>query len=229
MIDLGPAGKPPNPIRLLLVDDHVVFRAALRALLEKQQAVVVVGEAGRGDEALDCCKVTRPHVVLMDLVMPGEGGLDATRRIVALGIGTRILVLTALAQERQLLDALEAGASGFVEKAAPVQEVTRAIRVVAAGRLVLGGDAAKLVVLQRYWKEGQAADERATADRLTGRDREVLALLALGYSPKEIGRKLTLSARAVEGWRTRLMDQLGLRHRPELVRFALHTGLLERQ
>src|SRR5256886_11650219 len=98
------------PIRLMLVDDHVVFRAGLRALLEKQRGVSVVDEAGRGDEAVERVRAVRPDVVLMDLAMPGQGGLEATRRIVALGTGTRVLILTGLPQEQQLLDVLEAGA-----------------------------------------------------------------------------------------------------------------------
>src|SRR2546427_9653834 len=117
VIALGPADKLRNSIRILLVDDHVVFRAGLRALLEKQRDLVVVGEAGTGDEGVARAYLTRPDVVLMDLAMPGGGGLEATRRIVALGIGARVLVLTAVAQERQLLDALEAGAGGIPEKA----------------------------------------------------------------------------------------------------------------
>jgi DNA-binding NarL/FixJ family response regulator len=225
-IALGPADKLRKTTRILLVDDHVVFRAGLRALLEKQRDLVVVGEAGTGGEAVVRAQATRPDVVLMDLAMPGEGGLEATRRIVALGIGAKVLVLTAVPQERQLLDALEAGASGFIEKAGPVEDLTRAIRTVGAGRLFLGADAATLVVLQRYWKEGQTEDERAAADRLSGRERQVLALLALGHSSKEIGHRLAVSTKMVDDYRAELMDRLGLKRHPELVRFALRTGLL---
>jgi len=145
---------------VLLADDHVVFRAAVRALLKKRRDLVVVGEAGTGDEAVASAAATRPDVVLMDLAMPGSGGLEATRRIVALGIGAKVLVLTGLPQEKQLLDALEAGASGFVEKAGPVEELTRAIRTVTQGQLFLGADAAKFVVLQRYLRDRRRGDER---------------------------------------------------------------------
>src|SRR5947208_3383985 len=133
---------------------------------------------------------THPHVVLMDLAMPGKGGIEATRRIVALGFGTKVLVLTALPQELQLSDALEAGASGFMRKIAPVEELTRAIRVVADDRLFLDEDAARLMVLHRYSKAGQADDEKVTAERLSAREREVLALLALGHSSRAMGQKL---------------------------------------
>ena len=225
MFDTGVAGGREE-IRVLLADDHAVLRAGLRALLEKEPGLVVVGEAASGSEAVALAKTTRPHVVLMDLVMPGNGGIEATRRIVALGLGAKVLVLTALPQELQLCDALEAGASGFMQKVAPVEELSRAIRAVAADRLFLDEDAARLIVLQRYSKAGQVDDEKVTADRLSTRERQVLALLALGHSSKEIGLKLSVSPRTVDEYRARLKDRLGLARRPELVRFALRTGII---
>lgn len=225
MFDLG-APSVRRETRLVLADDHAVLRAGLRALLEKEAGFVVVGEAKTGSEAVALVGATRPHVVLMDIAMPGEGGIAATRRIASLGLGTKILVLTALPQEQQLCDALEAGASGFVRKSAPIEELTRAIRAVADDRLFLDEDAARLVVLQRYRRGGLVEDEKAAADRLSRREREVLSLLALGHSSKEIGQKLSLSPKTVDEYRARLKDRLGLTRRPELVRFALRTGLL---
>jgi len=220
------AAGGPRAIKLVLADDHAVLRAGLRALLEKESDLVIVGEAGTGSEALTLAKSTRPHVVLMDLAMPGNGGIEATRRIVALGLGIKVLVLTALPQETQLWDALEAGASGFMQKVAPVEELSRAIRAVADDRLFLDQDAARLMVLQRYRKAGQVDDEKVTAQRLSARERQVLALLALGHSSKEIGIKLSVSPRTVDEYRARLKGRLGLERRPELVRFALRTGIL---
>ena len=225
MFGLG-AASDRREIRVLLADDHAVLRAGLRALLEKEPGLVVVGEAGTGNEAVALAKTARPHVVLMDLAMPGIGGIEATRRIVALGLGVKVLVLTGLPQELQLSDALEAGASGFMQKIAPVEQLTRAIRVVADDRLFLDEDAARLMVLHRYRKAGQADDEKVTAERLSDRERQVLALLALGHSSKEIGLKLSVSPRTVDEYRARLKDRLGLQRRPELVRFALRTGIL---
>ena len=225
VVDTGSPSRG-REIRVLLADDHAVLRAGLRALLEKEPGLVVVGEAASGSEAVALAKTTRPHVVLMDLAMPGKGGIEATRRIVALGIGAKILVLTALPQEAQLSDALEAGASGFMQKVAPVEELSRAIRAVADDRLFLDQDAARLMVLHRYRRAGQVDDEKVTAGRLSAREREVLALLALGHSSKEIGLKLSVSPRTVDEYRARLKDRLGLLHRPELVRFALRTGIL---
>jgi two-component system response regulator NreC len=225
MFDTHVVGRR-REIRVLLADDHAVLRAGLRALLEREPGLVVVGEAGSGSEAVALAKTTRPDVVLMDIAMPGKGGIDATRRIVALGHGAKVLVLTALALELQLSEALEAGASGFMQKVAPVEELTRAIRAVADDRLFLDEDAARLMVLQRYRKAGQVDDEKVTADRLSSRERQVLALLALGHSSKEIGLKLSVSPRTVDEYRARLKDRLGLARRPELVRFALRTGII---
>jgi two-component system, NarL family, response regulator NreC len=216
------------PIRILLVDDHAVFRAGLRALLERQPDAVVVGEAGSAEEAVASARATGPDVVLMDVAMPGGGGLEATRRIVALGIGAKILILTGLPQEEQLLDALEAGAHGFIEKAGSVNDLMQAIRTVMSSRLFLCADAAQLVVMQRHRKESDD-DERAAARQLSAREREVLTLLALGHSSKEIGRKLALSAKTVDGYRARLKSRLGLARRSDLVRFVLRAGLLPLQ
>ncbi len=151
----GSTTRSRGPIRILLVDDHLVFRAGVRALLGKQHDLVVVGEAGTPDEAVARATAARPDVVLMDLALPGQGGggLGATRRIVGLGFGAKVLVITALPREQELLEALESGACGFVEKMAPAEDLTLAIRTVAAGRLFLGTDAAKLVVLQRYRRD----------------------------------------------------------------------------
>src|SRR3989475_2645968 len=133
MFDTGVAGGRQE-IRVLLADDHAVLRAGLRALLEKEPGLVVVGEAASGSEAVALATTTRPHVVLMDLAMPGKGGIEATRSIVALGIGAKILVLTALPQEAQLSDALEAGATGFMQKIPPRVGDSHALRAVAGDR-----------------------------------------------------------------------------------------------
>ena len=136
-MDFGPTPNPRNPIRILLVDDNVVYRAGLRALLWMQGDLVVVGEAGTGEEAVACAKATRPHVVLMDLSMPGKGGVWAMRQLTALGVRASVLVLTALSQEWELLEALEAGARGFAEKGGPVEDLVQAIRRVREGQLFL--------------------------------------------------------------------------------------------
>lgn len=229
MIDLGVAAPSRQVIRLLLVDDHIVFRAGLRELLDKQPGFEVVGEAGTGEEAVARVKEAHPDVVLMDLAMPGQGGLAATRQIATLRLGVKILVLTALPQDPQMLEAFEAGALGFVEKISPVEVLTRAIRSVHSTGLFLCPDAAQLIVLQRYRTGGQVEDEKTAAGRLSERERRVLALLAQGYTAREIAGKLGVSPKTVRGCRARFRHRLGLRHRPDLVGFALRTGLLAPQ
>ena len=157
VMNLGPTPNPRNAIRILLVDDNVVYRAGVRALLGKQRDLVVVGEVGTGEEAVTCANATRPDVVLMDLAMPGKGGLWAMRRLTALGVKAKVLVLTALSQEWELLEALEAGARGFVEKGGPVEDLVRAIRTVTTGERFLGVDGAGFAVLQRYMKETRSS------------------------------------------------------------------------
>jgi two-component system response regulator NreC len=229
MIDLGVAAHPRQIIRVLLVDDHVVFRAALRALLERQADCEVVGEAGTGEEAVVCVKEERPDVVLMDLAMPGEGGIAATREIAALGFGTTILVLTGHPQDPHLLEALDAGARGFVEKVGPVEDLMRAIRSANATHLFLCPDAAQLIVLERYRRDGRSEDETTVAGRLSELERHVLGLLAQGYTVRETAGRLAVSPKTVRVCRTRFRDRLGLRDRPDLVGFAARTGLLEAQ
>jgi two-component system response regulator NreC len=228
VVDLGLAAPSRQIIRLLLVDDHVVFRAGLRGLLDKQPGFAVVGEAGTGEEAVARVKEACPDVVLMDLAMPGEGGLAATRQIARLGLGVKVLVLTALPRDPQLLEVFEAGALGFVEKISAVDELTRAIRTVNTNQLFLCPDAAQLIVLERYRIEGRVGDEKASLDRLSECERRVLALLAQGYTVREIAGKRAISPKTVRACRTRVRDRLGLRHRPDLVGFALRMGLLER-
>ena len=156
-MNLGPTPNLRNAIRILLVDDNAVFRAGVRALLGKQRDLVVVGEVGTGEEAVTCATATRPDVVLMDLAMPGKGGLWAMRQLTALGVRAKVIVLTALSQEWELLGALEAGARGFVEKGGPVEKLVRAIRTVTTGEPFLGVDGAGLAVLQRYLKETRSS------------------------------------------------------------------------
>jgi DNA-binding NarL/FixJ family response regulator len=214
----------PQPISILLADDHALLRAGLRSLLDAEAEFEVVGEAGTGEEAVDLAKDLKPDIVVMDLSMPGAGGLEATRQIAALQQGTRVLVLTMHAEEEFLLPVLEAGGSGYVRKTSADEDLTSALLTVARDEVFLYPSAAKLL-LQRY-KEADADDERSPLKKLTEREREVLALTAEGFSSSEIGRKLFISPKTVDTYRSRVMEKLGLSHRTELVRFALRTGLL---
>jgi len=201
-----------------------MFRAGIRALLESEGHVEVVGEGATGDEAVDLVRELKPDVVVMDLSMPGSNGLEATRRIAALGLETHVLVLTVHAEEEYLVPVVEAGASGYLTKTSADTDLLEAIRIVARGQVFLPPKATTLL-LKRY-KEADAETEAGLKD-LSSREQEVLALTAEGFSSREIGKKLFISPKTVDTYRSRIMDKLGLSHRSELVRFALKVGLLK--
>ncbi len=216
----------PDVIRILLVDDHEVVRAGLEVLLEREPDMEVVGGAGTGEDAMDQVRLHRPDVVLMDLSMPGMGGVEATRRIVALGQGTRVLVLTSHAEEDCLLEVLESGGNGYVRKTAAEQDLITAIRLAARDEVFLYPKATKLL-LQSWIAEKQRGRDPDPLEELSAREREVLALTAEGYSSALIGKKLFLSPKTVDTYRSRLMRKLGLQNRTDVVHFALENRLLQ--
>jgi DNA-binding NarL/FixJ family response regulator len=216
-----------DPIRVLLADDHTIFRAGLRALLELEEEIQVVGEAASGEEAVQQALALRPDVVVMDLSMPGTGGLEATRRISALEIPVRVLVLTVHAEEEYLVPVVDAGASGYLTKVSADRDLMEAIRVVARGEVYLPARATTLLLQQYRQAEEEGGDGKGLRE-LSSREREVLALTAEGYSSSEIGKKLFISPKTVDTYRGRIMQKLGLNHRSELVRFALRVGLLRK-
>ena len=196
----------------------------IKALLESEPLLEVVGEVSSGDEAVDQVRILKPHVVLMDLSMPGSNGLEATRRIAALNLDTKVLVLTAHAEEEYLVPVVEAGASGYyLTKTSADTDLIEAVKVVARGQVYLPPKAATLL-LRRY-KESDEGDDLGLHS-LSSREQEVLALTAEGFSSREIGKKLFISPKTVDTYRARIMEKLGLTHRSELVRFALRVGLL---
>jgi two-component system response regulator NreC len=201
-----------------------MFRAGIRALLESESGLEVAGEASTGDEGVDQVRTLKPNVVVMDLSMPGSSGLEATRRIAALGLDTKVLVLTVHAEEEYLVPVLEAGASGYLTKTSADRDLIDAIKIVARGEVYLPPKATKLL-LQKY--KANEADPGTGLHDLSAREQEVLALTAEGYSSREIGKKLFISPKTVDTYRARIMDKLGLNHRSELVRFALKVGLLK--
>lgn len=212
-------------ISVLLVDDHQMFRAGLRALLESEGAIEVVGEAGTGEEALEQVRSLRPEVAVMDLSMPDLDGLEATRRIDALDSETEVLVLTVHAEEEYLGPVVDAGASGYLTKTGADRELVAAIKTVARGKVYLPGPATQLL-LREYRASGEDEHERGL-EKLSSREQQVLALTAEGYSSREIGEQLSISPKTVDTYRSRITSKLGLDHRSELVRFALRVGLLQ--
>ncbi len=216
-----------STVKILLVDDHVLFRSGVRALLNDEIGLEVVGEAGDGEEAIDKARKLKPDVMVMDLSMPDTNGFETLRRLAALGSDVRVLVLTMHGPDEYLLPALDAGAAGFLSKTSADDDLVSAIRMVARGDAYLPSGGAQLL-LNRF-KNGTSEPQSSTEAKLaelSAREEEVLALTAEGFSSSEIGKKLFISPKTVDTYRTRIMKKLDLRHRSELVRFALKSGLL---
>ena len=213
------------PIRVLLADDHPILRSGLKLLLGAEPDMVVVGEANNGLEAVEQTMRLRPDVVVMDIAMPEMGGLEATRKISQLDLGTRVLILTVHAEEQYLLPVIQAGGSGYVRKAQADTDLLEAVRAVHRGEVFLDRPATKML-LEDYLGRVQAGKETDSYQTLSEREREVLKLTAEGYTAQEIADQLILSPNTVDTYRQRLMDKLNLHHRAELVKYALRRGLL---
>jgi two-component system response regulator NreC len=209
-------------VRILIVDDHAVVRSGLRLLLEAEDDLEPVGEAGNARDAVFQARTLKPDVILMDVVMPDESGLDVVPTILHERPETKVLILSMQDDPQYVRQAFAAGASGYVLKEAADVEVVAAIREVArGGRYVNPELGARLVSAD--------SDERRRAeeDPLSDREREVLRLLALGHTNQEIAEQLYISVRTAETHRAHIMQKLQLRSRAELVRHALAQGLLE--
>jgi len=209
-------------IRVLIVDDHAVVRSGLKLLLDAEPDIEAVGEAGNMQDAVFRTRSLKPDVILMDVVMPGASGIEATPAVLKEHPEGKVLVLSMQDDPSYVREAFAAGASGYVLKEAADEEVVGAVREVAGGgRYVHPTLGARLVAAE--------AEERARAeaDPLTEREREVLRLLALGHTNQEIAKTLFLSVRTVETHRAHIMQKLHLSTRAELVRYAMEQGLLE--
>jgi len=211
-------------IRIVLADDHGVVRAGLRALLDSQADMVVVGEAADGPEAVNLARTELPTVVITDLSMPG-GGMETIREIASLGNHTRVLVLTVHAEERYLLPVLEAGGSGYVRKSSAHTDLIDAVRTVAKGEVFLDPAATK-TLLRGYLGRVRTGEEDDLGEVLSEREREVVKLTAEGHTALQAADLLSLSPKTVETYRHRAMQKLGLTNRAELVRYALRAGLI---
>ncbi|HRA47045.1 MAG TPA: response regulator transcription factor [Thermomicrobiales bacterium] len=215
---------PNRQITIVLADDHAIVRAGLRALLESQPDMRVVGEAGDGPAAVELAKSLIPDVIVTDLSMPG-GGLESIREINRLGLQTRVLVLTVHAEERYLLPVLDAGGSGYVRKSSVHTDLMQAIRTVSRGEAFLDPGATK-TLLEGYLGRVRSGHERDIQEILSDRERDVVRMTAEGYSAQQAADQLALSVKTVETYRHRAMQKLGLANRAELVQYALRAGLL---
>jgi two-component system response regulator NreC len=208
-------------IKVVVVDDHAVVRSGLRLLLDAHEDIEVVGEAGNAKDAIFRARALKPDVMLLDVVMPGESGIEALPQLLKESPETRVLVLSMQDDPSYVREAFGAGASGYVLKEAADEEVVSAVREIAnGGRYVHPSLGARMVAAE--------ATERAAAeaDPLSEREREVLRLLALGHTNQEIAQELYISVRTAESHRAHIMQKLRLTTRAELVRYALSHGLL---
>lgn len=212
-------------ISVLLADDHTVVRTGLRLIVDAQPDMSVTGEAKDGLEAIERAHELDPDVIVMDISMPGLGGLEAIRRIKSDDRDAHILVLTMHDNEQFFFQALEAGASGYVTKAAPEWEVVTAIREVHHGNCYLNASVTKFLVSD-YLERAKRGDNRAPHDLLTDREREIMHLVAAGHSNREIAEMLSISEHTVHNHRANLMEKLGVHNRLELLKYAMRVGII---
>jgi DNA-binding NarL/FixJ family response regulator len=211
-------------LRLVLADDHALFRAGLRKLLDTLDGVRVVAEAADGHEALELVAREQPHILIVDVAMPLLNGIDVTARVVKDHAAVKVIVLSMHAAEEYVLRAIRAGASGYLLKDATPAELEDAIRTVARGQTYLHPAVSRHVVDDYVRRVSREADP---LDRLTPRQREVLQLIAEGRATKDIAHSLGLSVKTVETHRAQLMERLEIRDVAGLVRFAIRSGLVK--
>lgn len=212
------------PIRILIADDHTLVRESLVGLLQAEGDVQVVAQAADGAETVEKALAVRPDIVVADLSMPRLGGIEVVRRLREQLPDTRVLVLTMHQEDEYVLQAVRAGASGYLVKDSAASELLAAVRNLHAGRGHFGPQAARTLAQQLQHPERTLDDPYG---RLTSREREVFHLIAEGHTTKEIARKLDISAKTAENHRARVLDKVGVRNTAELVRYALRKGLLD--
>ena len=213
-----------KPIRVLLADDHTLVRAGICSLIKNMEGTEVIAEAGDGREALRLVRTHRPDVVLMDVAMPGLNGLEATARIAKKFPHVRVIILSMHINEEYVLQALRAGAAGYLVKGADAAELEIAIRAVARGETYLSPTVSKHVVTDYIQR---ISGETTSLELLTPRQREVLQLIAEGYSTKKIASTLKISVKTVETHRMQLMERLDIHDIAGLVRYAIRIGLVK--
>jgi DNA-binding NarL/FixJ family response regulator len=214
----------PKRIRVLIADDHTLVRESLVGLLQAEGDVEVVAQAADGVETVDKAQAARPDVVVADLSMPRLNGIEVVRRLRETVPDSRVLVLTMHQEEEYVLQAVRAGASGYLVKDSAAAELLAAVRSLHAGRGHFGPQAARALAEQMQHPDRPVEDPYG---RLTAREREVFHLIAEGLTTKEIARQLGISAKTAENHRARVLDKVGVRNTAELVRYALRRGLLD--
>lgn len=209
-----------QPLRVLIVDDHAIVREGLRTLLSEEGDIEVVGEASNGAEAVALTATLRPDVVLMDLVMPGVDGIEATRLLRRSSPSSQVLVLTSFGDDQRVYNAVQAGAVGYLLKDVLKPELLRAIRSVARGEPILHPEAQRQLMRQLA-----TPSARSPLDALTQRERDVLDLIARGQSNKEIAAALHLTEGTIKGYVSAILAKLGVADRTQAALFAVKQGL----
>jgi two-component system response regulator NreC len=212
-------------IRVFLVDDHTVVRQGLRRILESDEEIEIVGEAGDGRTAIDLVQKLRPHVVVMDVAMPELNGIEATRQILKRVEGAKVLVLSMHGDDVYVRQALKAGARGYLLKDSEDLDLIKAVKAIRAGGSFFSPPVSK-VVLSGYLGDKVDGDAVDGVARLTDREREVLQLIAEGKTNKEVAHALSVSVNTVETHRKHIMEKLDLHNTAELVRFAIRTKIV---
>jgi DNA-binding NarL/FixJ family response regulator len=209
-------------IRILVVDDHTLVREGLCRLMESEQDLEVVGQTGKGREAVALCRELKPDVVLLDYKLQDIDGLETCEQIVALGLKIRVLILTMYANEEYAIRLIRAGAAGFVVKGAAATELLQAIRKVNNKGTYISPS-----VLEKMTERISQPQEDAPEAALSNREMQVLVRLARGDSSREVSENLCLSLSTVETYRSRVLEKLGLRNNSDITRFAIRRGLID--
>jgi len=218
--------KTMKTIRILLADDHTILRAGLKMMLNAQPDMEVIGEAQDGRQAIQEAQKLQPDIILMDITMPDMNGIEATRQIKKLMPEVKVLMLTMHEHDEYVFQALRAGASGYMLKEAADTELITALHVIQSGQFYLSPTAQSIVVGD-YLQRVRTGEEKDSYSTLTEREREILKLVAEGYTNNQIAERLVISPKTVDTHRTHIMDKLNLHSRAELVKYAMRRGLLE--
>ena len=211
-------------INVLVVDDHVVVREGIKMVLTTDPELRVVGEASSGEEAVDRVKELKPHVVVMDIAMPGLSGFEATRLIREQNPDVKVLALTVHDSEAYVFQMLQAGATGYVLKRASAADVIQAVKAAHRGEAILHPSVAKMLITDYLTRVEKG--EEGSYDTLSDREREILKLIAEGRTNKEIAQMLFLAVKTVQAHRANLMRKLGMHDRTELVKYAIRKGII---
>lgn len=212
-----------KPIRVLIADDHALVRAGIRALVEKIEGMVVVGEAGKGSEALELVRELKPDLMLLDITMPDGGGFEVLEDVTSHYPDIKIIVLTVHEAGEYAIRALREGAAGFLPKSAASTELEQAIQTVIRGDVYISPETSRKTLLEY----GKGATKRDLLATLSPRQREVLRLIAEGKTTKQIAQLLEISVKTVETHRAQLMERLGIHDVAGLVRYAIIVGLID--